>query len=200
MPRLPGYRWNEAAGRYVNDAGRFVSRSEIRAAIDTTLRNIGREYGALAEQLRANTITAREWARTMRLLMKETHLWSAAAAGGGWAQLTRSDFGRIGQIVRGQYAYLENFAREIRRGLVLDGRFLRRVQLYAEAGRRTYHLVERARMLERGVTEERSVLHPADHCGECVDEAAKGWSPVSSIIPIGERTCLTGCHCTMEYR
>ena len=52
-----------------------------------------------------------------------------------------------------------------------------------------------------GMTEERNFLEPdADHCQECWDEAAKGWSPLGTLIPIGERTCLTKCQCKFEYR
>jgi hypothetical protein len=130
---------------------------------------------ALAEQLRTNQISLDAWLLEMRTLVKDVHLYSAAAAKGGWAQMAQADYGRVGQIVRKQYDYLDVFANDIANGLPLDGRFLRRVALYGEAGRATYHDVEALEMDVRGMDEERNVLHPADHCGDCVEMTRLGW-------------------------
>lgn len=155
---------------------------------------------ALAEELRTNQIGLDAWLLEMRTLLKDVHLYSAAAAKGGWAQMAQADYGRVGQLVRTQYDYLDVFANDIANGLPLDGRFLRRVALYGEAGRATYHVVEALEMDVRGMDEERNILHPADHCGDCIDMTELGWVKRGELIPIGQRQCLTGCHCTLQYR
>ena len=38
------------------------------------------------------------------------------------------------------------------------------------------------------------------NCDECVSEAARDWVPIGEEVPIGERQCLTHCHCSLEYR
>ena len=90
------------------------------------------------------------------------------------------------------YEFLDNFARQIADGTQrLDGTFLRRVALYNNAGRETYHLFERNAMRNSGYDEERRVLGQADHCDECVSESAAGWRPIGQMIPIGQRICKT---------
>jgi hypothetical protein len=201
MPLPPSrYRWNAASARYIDASGRFVPRSFVRDELDLALEAAQQRMAALAESLRDGTVTLDDWIVEMRRAIKEVHLYSAAASRGGWAQMSQADYGRVGQLVREQYGYLENFANEIATGLVLDGRFLARVALYGSAGRRTFHKTERADMEQRAMDEERSLLNPADHCGECVAEAGKGWQPIGSLIPIGERTCKVNCKCDFEYR
>lgn len=208
-PPTSRYRWNAKSARYLDARGRFVSRAAVREEIDHALGSARQRMAGISESLRTGAIGLDDWYAEMRRAVKQVHLYSAAAAKGGWAQLTQADFGRVGSLVREQYRFLNRFAQQIvgtgdatgdAGGLPLDGRFLRRVSLYAEAGRATYHKTERAEMEVRQMDEERSVLNPADHCDECIQEAEKDWVPIGTLIPIGERTCQTGCRCTIEYR
>lgn len=199
MP-YPEFTWDAKAGQYRGPDGRFVSRSEVRAALDSALLKEQRTMRNLTLAMKRGEITVGEWHVAIRAELKAVHLMSSALAKGGFGQMTQADYGRVGQILRGQYGYLANFATDIAGGLPIDGRALSRVEMYFQSGRRTYHLTLSAVMLEAGFDEERSVLHPADHCDQCVDEAEKEWVPIGELIPIGERTCLSRCHCTMEYR
>lgn len=206
MPTPRRYRWDEAAGRYRQPGGRFVSRLQVRTALDEAIAARGERMRVLAEQLRAREISVPRWELEMRGLIKDVHLYSAAAARGGWAQLTQADYGRVGQRVRFQYERLNRFAGELRRRknpLPLDGRFLRRVELYAQAGRGTYHAIEGLEMDARGFDEERNIRHAGDSCtGErgCIEQSRRGWVPRGTLIPIGQRTCLTSCRCRKRYR
>lgn len=198
---FPSFTWDRQARRYRDAGGRFVSLRDVRQALDVAIRGLRREMRSVTQRYQRGEISLGEWRVAMQSSVKNTHLFSAALAKGGWGQMTPADFGRVGGIVRVQYQYLERFAVGVADGKIpTDGRMIRRAEMYFETGRGTYHKVQRDVMSEGGFDQERSVLHPADHCDECVDEAAKGWQPVGSIIPIGERTCLGNCHCTMEYR
>lgn len=194
------YSWNERAGRYRDANGRFVSRAIIRREIDATILRSQQRMLSVAEQLRQGAISLDDWFIETRRIIKEVHLYNAAAAKGGWAQLENADYMRIGKVVLDQFTFLKNFGTQIADGLTLDGSFVRRITLYAQAGRSTYHAIELEEMKADEMTEERSVLHPADHCGDCIEEAGKGWQPIGTLTPIGERQCLGGCKCSMEYR
>lgn len=193
------YRWNATANRYVDAKGRFVSPAVLRAEIDKALASATVRARTLAESLRAGQITLDDWELGMRALSKDVHLYSAAAAKGGWSNLTAEDYGRVGRITRDEYAWIRNFRQQIADGLPLDGRFLVRTRLYAQAGRETFHKVERQNQLAQGKTLERSVLAASDHCDLCVSEAARGWVLIGQLIPIGQRTCGRNCKCTIEY-
>lgn len=201
MATYPQYEWDAGLGRYRNAAnGRLVGTADVRAALDRALRSEGLRARDLAEQLRAQAITVREFDAGMREVVKNTQLFSAAAGRGGWAQMGAREYGMVGARVREQYGFLAQFTSELRAGLGRDGTFLNRASSYAEAGRSLYHEVERDVREATGATEERSVLHPADHCAGCADQAALGWQPIGEAVPIGQRDCMNGCVCTMEYK
>lgn len=200
MPRFPAFTWDVQVRRYRDSGGRLVAQTSVRAALDLALADQSRIARTLSESHRAGRISLNEWALGMREVVKNTQLFSAAAARGGWGQLDAGDFGRVGQTVRSQYDRLAQFTAELEAGAPRDGNFQRRAQMYAQAGRTIFHEVDRQVQAEVGHTEERSVLHPADHCVQCLEEAAAGFRPIGVMIPIGERECLTNCQCTVEFR
>lgn len=197
--RFPGFTWDAVARRYRDRSGRFASQVAVRTALDRALEVRQRQIRQLADSLRAGRVSLDGWTLQMREHVKAVQLYSGALAKGGWGELTQADYGRIGQEVRQQYAYLHRLRLEIEAGLPLDGRFGLRAGLYGEAGRATYHRVERAAMEAQGMTRERSVLTPADHCDTCVAEAARGFVAIGELIPVGQRDCLSRCKCYVVY-
>jgi hypothetical protein len=194
------YTYDKKARRYRDPSGRFVSQDAVRRALDDAFHNASKRISELSDSLRNNAISLTDWEFEMRQAIKDVHLYSRALGRGGWAQLDASDFGFVGAAVKKQYTYLNRFAAEISQGYNFDGRFRRRSELYAEAGRNTYYDALDLEMIEAGMTEERNVLSSAEHCDECVEETDRGWVPIGSLVPIGERTCLVSCKCFKEYR
>jgi hypothetical protein len=210
MPdRLPrrrpgGLEWDRAAGRYRDRRGRFVSRERVRLAIDETLASHGRTVRQLSEDFRARRVTLAEWETGMRSAIRESALYNAAAARGGWGELSPSDFGRVGAVVRQQLGFLERFARDLARGRVtLDGRFLARAALYVASGRALYHRIDELEMRRRGFDRERNVRHRGDSCDGaigCIEQSRRGWVAIGNLRPIGTRTCLGHCRCRIRYK
>lgn len=195
------YTWDKRAGQYRDASGRFVPRIDIREAVDWAIDNAQRRILATGEDFRAGRITLEQWREQTARDLKDVHLYSGAAARGGWAQMTQSDFGLVGAELRRQYAYLDNFAQQIANGTQkLDGAFVNRLRLYAQSGRLTYARIDLRVNAALGMDEERNVLHPADHCEECQFLRDLGWVPIGTLPPIGERECLTNCRCTISYR
>lgn len=198
----PAYGWNVKSGRYVNlTTGRFISSGEVRRALDTALDRATVEAQRLSRDLMNKRVSLAEWQLGVARQLKNAHHASAALARGGWAQMTAQDQGRLGPRVKEQYHYLANFAAQIESGQQrLDGTFLRRVTLYTQAPRGTYHDYETRGKQEQGYTECRNELGAADHCEQCVGETARGWVPIGALVPIGQRLCLSNCRCSVIYR
>jgi hypothetical protein len=151
------YRWNTTARRYIRPNGQFVPRAQIRQALDTAIAQEATHMQGMLVALRVGTLSLDGWLLGMRESVKLVHLWSAAAARGGWAQLSQADYGTVGQELRFHYDRLQRFAEEIANGLSLDGRAALRVRLYTEAARVAYHAVEQRVALEAGLIEERNI-------------------------------------------
>lgn len=200
----PDYIWDRAAGRYRNaSTGRYVPATQVRLWLDVALDAATGRVSALAQALRGGTIDLISWEVATRREVKNVALYSAAAAKGGWAQMSDADYGRVGQYVRGQYQYLRGFARDIRTGAqARDGRLVSRSELYGQAGRPLYHRIEIAEQAVRGMTERRNHRYSGDSCDGCREATARGWVPINdkTILEIGARDCRTRCRCAWEFR
>jgi hypothetical protein len=200
-PDRGGFTWDALSGRYRGAGGRYVAHAQIRAWLDVALDNASERMAALVRQLQARNIDLVTWQIRMAREIKNVQLYSAAAAKGGWAQFSNADLGRVGQSVRAQLEYLNNFAREVRTGVQpLDGRFVARVKLYAQSGRGIFHRTERLEMEVRGYDEEQSIRYAGDSCAGCVQEAARGWVRIGTLIPVGQRTCRGNDRCSIRYK
>jgi DNA-binding phage protein len=204
MPNGP-YVWSARAGRYRDAQGRFVSPAQVRAWLDQALDRERRTLLASARAFRASARGLADLAafeRVMRDGVKTTHLLAAMAAKGGYAQMTAADYGRVGATVRFHYGKLEQWMRQVADGTApLDGRFVTRAAMYGGAALGTYYRVAGDAARAAGLTEEINVLGPTDHsCAVCVAQTALGPVPIGTLVPIGQRTCLGNCLCTIEFR
>lgn len=196
-------RLRSGAGGYRDNAtGRTITSAAVRAELDAAIDRSMLDTRQLSLSLQQGQIDLKEWQLAMRRRIKDVHITAAVSQRGGWERMTQVDWGRVGQLIRVQYEYLDKFAIEIASGTQpLDGRFLFRSQMYDEAAIRTHEIFGRYLARNAGYDEERSILDPgAKHCAQCVDEANRGWVPIGTLVPLGERTCLTRDRCTMQYR
>lgn len=204
LPQATGYGWNEVAHRYYNaETGQFVAQSDIRSALENLIDQSGLNMNALTQSLQDGKISLADWQSGMMREIKLTHTASGALANGGWGQMTQSDWGATGQLIRQQYDYLRNFAKEIADGTQpLDGRMLVRADLYADSSNGTYATIRGRAYLADGFEEERRVLEVKDgnNCDGCVEQAAQGWQPIGTLEPIGSQECITRCRCVFSYR
>jgi hypothetical protein len=195
------YRYNQKTGRYIDQAGRFVSRENVRAAVDTVIVANSTNVLALAEQLKAGEITLASWQLATAKELKTLHVATSLAALGGTKQASQADYGYMGKLIKDQYNFLAGFAKDIASGAQkLDGSFTNRVKLYTESARGTFHSVESREMQAAGVTMAKRVLGPADHCAGCKEQAALGFQPIEEVAPIGSQECRSNCHCGIIFK
>lgn len=191
--------WDAETGRFRDtETGRFLSRAAVRREVDQSLASLTRLTDTLADDLRAGRISLTEWQAEMKDVIKQTQLGTAAIAKGGLDQMTQADFGRVGQRVRTQYQYLDQWVEQIKAGLPVDGRMEPRARQYLRSARSSFLSQEAEDMRERGYL-ARSVTRPAEHCAECLAEEAKGLVEPQFLVPIGERTCRANCKCVFQY-
>lgn len=184
---------NERTGRTVDDA-------RIRREIDRYLDKQATAAGALADKLRSGGLTPLAFERAMRDIIRASHLNTTAIARGGYANLTRLDLANAESIIAREFSFLQRFVEQIGTGgQKLDGTLARRAKLYARAARNTFYQ-SRQDNLAVEMTHVRSILNPADHCGECVALAGR-WFRIGDPaykLP-GNRECGPNCKCHEEY-
>lgn len=199
---LAHYGYNRRLRRYQHlPSGRLVAENAVRAATDVVIDAESAKLREVSQRLVDGKINLAEWQLQMKDTVKRLHTAAGLAAFGGAKQASNADLGFLGSLLKEQYQYLRDFAKSIRTGVQpLDGTLVARATLYAQGARCTHETVRQRLAQAAGQTQERSILAPADHCDQCVGEAQKGWSPIGTLIPIGQRTCLARCRCTITYR
>lgn len=193
------YVWNAGARQYKDPSGRFVARTEVRAALDACRDAAAVEIRTASLELQAGAIDLTEWQLRMERSIKDIHVASGAIAKGGWHQCKESDWGRIGARVKSEYKYLAGFAQELANGMKLDGQFLARAEMYGLAGTGTYEAILRRDDIRAGYDLEMRVTNSGRPCSDCSRYAAMGWQPAGELPGIGQRCqCRSRCQCTFE--
>jgi hypothetical protein len=151
------------------------------------------------------------WEKQMRRIIKDTHIVSGeyALEGRDLRMFERLWHWARQQVeIRREFGWLRRFRQEIEYGLWDEesqlGRIRARAQMYANAGRRTYQQVQEREAKRSGLTEKRRVLSSAEHCPDCMAQAALGWVPIDDPrvtgVADGSTQCFTNCKCSIEYR
>lgn len=202
LPQATGYGWN--GHRYFDlDTGQFVSKATVRNALESLIDVSAVRMNGLSEKLKAGVVSLADWQSGMMDMIKQSHVAASALANGGWAQMTQSDWGYVGSLVKEQYQYLRNFAKQIVDGTQpLDGRFLVRTDLYGDAANTTYSAMQTRAYMEDGYDEERRTReNDPNVCDDCVEYADMGWQPIGTLPePGNDSVCLKRCRCEKEYR
>lgn len=198
----PVYLWDRPVQRFRDSAtGRFIKGERVEYAVGRLEGRTVKTMDGLATDLRSGAISLRQFQTEAAKLLKDAHVAAYALARGGREQVTDDDRARARNYVYRQLEYLRQFGEDVESGKQkLDGSLSRRARMYGEAVHSTFENVSAFSHESEGFNEVRSVLGRADHCPSCVAEAAKGWVPIGGVLPIGERECLAGCHCTLEFR
>jgi hypothetical protein len=165
------FTFDPQSARYRDSvSGKFVPAAEVRGAVDVVIEQTSQRLQQITGGLQNGTLTIDDW---------------------GW----------VGQRLRTQYQYLDGFAQDVASGKqMMDGTLAVRASLYALAATGTNREMERRQARLRGEQQERNQLGAADHCPGCLDQTARGWQPIGSLVPVGSRSCLARCHCSMTYR
>lgn len=198
------YRYNQNAQRYIDSSGRFVSESTVNSAIEEHIEDGFEQLDALlAAALDPSTpYDLDEFYEAMRLQLKVLHVQVGVIGAGGINNADSATYGRIGQILRSEYAYARGYVDAIANGQLTEVEARRRLGMYANKIWGSYSSTRRIEAGNAGFTQERRVLSPqADSCRDCVRFAAMGWQPIGTLpAPTEESECMSNCRCRMEFR
>ena len=191
-------------GRYVNaQTGKMIPKQVIQDQLEKQIEIARRQMTNISADFANGEMSLATWRNQMAERMKIIHTQSAALSRGGWAQMTQSDWGAVGRISRDQYKFLDQFALDIQSGKQplhrldgeLNGNFMRRVKLYADAGNSTKSEMERRQAKINQLTHEMRVLDPsAEHCQCCLLNAEK-WALIGTLPKLGACECSTNDRC-----
>ena len=215
IPSLPGYVWDTrfGSGRYriiLPDGrlGALVSRDEIVSVVRNLHDASAARFGLLAQDAVAGRIAVADFQQAMMLELKHLYNASSALAVGGYNKMTAVEWGRNGQILRGEYAYLAGFAQDIADGKLTPAQADARARLYAGKAYSRFWAEHSLQQQAAGYTQERwntaadeRVCTGGERAG-CQGLGDLGWVAIGTLPNPGDGStqCLGACRCDKEFR
>lgn len=195
------WSYDQKSGRYRDERGRFLSKASVAKLVDARIDRLDVNLRRYTRMLSNGSITLEQWQGSVREAIKSAHIQAAIIGYGGKEKMGSAEFGRIGQRLRLEYAYLQGFVRDLLDGRVSAPMALARIGLYAQSVRGSYWQGSEMREQQRGFSLMRRKLDAqAQHCQDCMDYAARGIVPIGSLPLPGQRcACRARCRCSIEY-
>jgi len=195
------WSYDRNSGRYRDEKGRFLSQSSVEKLVDARIDKLENSLKRFTRMLSNGDITLDQWEASVREAIKGAHIQAAIVGYGGKDQMGSGEYGRIGQRLRSEYAYLQGFARDLLEQRVSAPMAAARIGLYAQSVRGSYWQGTELRKQQQGYGLMRRILDPqAQHCQDCLDHAARGIAPIGSLPMPGQRcACRARCKCRVEY-
>jgi hypothetical protein len=195
------WSYDQASGRYRDERGRFLSEKSVQALVDRRIDRLDAQLRRFTRMLADGSITLDQWQGSVREAIKAAHLQAAIIGHGGRDGMGSAEYGRVGQRLRQEYAFLQGFARDLLDQRVSAPMALARIGLYAQSVRGSFWEGASIRKEQQGFSLMRRILDPlAQHCSDCLAFAARGIVPIGSVPLPGQRcACRARCRCSVRY-
>ena len=194
---MSDFSFNPATRRYRdNRTGRFVSTEKVRQISQQTINARIQKTDNITRDLLQKKITVSEWEEKMSFEIKDLTIQLYRI---GKPDMNASDYGRIGQMLRTQYARLRKFSRDIILGTQSEAQILNRSKMYVaksreafeEGNRRGHALINRW---------EKRIITKKESCQECLFYESASWQPIGTLPrPTEKCTCRANCGCYFVF-
>lgn len=195
------WSYDRNTGRYRDAKGKFLSKVAVEKIVDGRIDKLDTMLRRYTRMLVNGSITLDQWQSSMREAIKMAHIQATIIGHGGKNGMGSAEYGRIGQRLRQEYSYLQNFARDLLEQRVSPAMALARASLYAQSVRGSFWEGTSIRQEQQGYSLMRRILDPqAQHCDDCITYAARGMVPLGSVPLPGQRcACRARCRCSVQY-
>lgn len=149
--------------------------------------------------------------RDVALSLKKIHILNALKVSGSTQNLSYSDLGIIGNILKKQYYQGKDESTNKPYGLkflfkessdLSEKMIAHRLRMFAQIGNITANILEQKKSILNGKTKMRRILGQTDFsCPECLSYAGQGWKDIGNLpLPHQKCTCRANCKCKVEYK
>jgi hypothetical protein len=195
------WSYDQKSGRFRDEKGRFLSKEAVEKLVDKRIDKVEASLRRYTRMLIDGAITLDQWQGSVRESLKAAHIQAAIIGHGGRAGMGSAEYGRIGQRLREEYAYLQRFTSDLLGNRLSAPMALARIGLYAQSVRGSYWQGAELRQQQQGYSLMRRILDSqAQHCQDCLRYAAQGIVSLGTLPLPGQRCeCGARCRCTVRY-
>ena len=200
--------WDPVTGIFVDDMGDAIGIDAITTILEDSL---SASFVRMLEVVTSST-TGRSSFIAMSEIVKREYIRQYLIGIGGINNMTFSDWGSIGGMLREQYSYLRKFADELMSGNLTEAQVNARISMYVNSAREAYNRARGKVVKKLGYDEVGWDLSPIqDHCDTCLERSQMGYVPIGpkggfmhmghEVFPgDGSSDCLTNDKCGLSYR
>jgi hypothetical protein len=195
------WSYDRNSGRYRDEKGRFLSQGAVEKLVDARIDRLDGTLKRLTRMLVDGNITLDQWQASIREQIKAAHLQAAIIGHGGRSGMDSAEYGRVGQRLRSEYAYLQGFANDLLEQRASAPMAVARIGLYAQSVRGSYWQGTELRKQQQGYgLMERILDAQAKHCADCMRYAGMGRVSIGALPLPGQRCeCGANCKCSVRY-
>lgn len=194
--------WDRIRRVFINPAtNEVISQDEMlrvlgeRAAASKAITSVA------IEQALAGEISFSEMESIMAVEVRNLNIQLYSMGKGGISQISPLDREIMSGILTEEYTFMGNFVTDIQSGNLSPAQVSNRYDSYMEHSRQSFWEGSRAAAVAAGMTQERRVLNPAEHCQDCIGYAAQGWVRINTLPRPGQASeCRSNCKCTIIFR
>jgi hypothetical protein len=191
------FSFNPLTRRYHdNRTKKFISAARVRELVATAINERINRTDRLTRDMLSERITVREWESRMS---EEIKMLTIQLYRVGKPDMTQSDYGRIGAMLRSQYARLRKFSRDIILGTQTEKQILNRSKRYITKAREAFEEGNRRgnALVNRW---ERRIRTKTESCRECIVYEAAGWQTIGTLPrPTDRCSCRDNCGCYFVF-
>ena len=203
---MAAYGWDPRIHNYRNlDTGKIVAEKTVVGYRDQLRLSTEGRMRQLATDAANGSISAADFSIAMRNELRSSYSVHYMLALGGREQMGAADWGRVGNMLRGQYGFLDGFVADVSNGRYEDspGGAAARASLYAASLTQAF---------ERGVVASYGMptlpAYPGDgttvcksrcHCHWRIEELAAGDWNVYWVIDTAVENCSTCQQRTLDW-
>lgn len=194
--------FNAKAGRYRDaKSKRFISWRKVESLARKETLRTEKKLTKLYQAYKAGDLDQFQFESQFQQTLKEAYIVQSALGKGGVEQLNKSDYGKLGNLLKEQYARIERMSEGIRTETISDKQIQQRIRLYSQSSLGGFYRSHTDLRDLLGYEGWRFLNPMAKHCQSCIRHQTNGYVSASEIVPIGVQCeCRLNCKCRIEWR
>lgn len=194
-----GWTWDDEIGRYVDSDGTPVTEAEIMAVVEAELADWESLTQELTDSLIDGTYDVRDWEQAIAEIIAAVAAIFFLFGLGSIDKLTDEHTEFANERLQTQYEYLRAFSEAVLAGTLSAAMIGARAKLYVHDAESNHGYAQDFAHDTNEFPFYSNVLGSTRPCEQCPRETAKGIVTRGSLPAIGNRLCLSRCHCHFAY-
>lgn len=135
---MAAWSYNTATKTFVDEFGRGMTEGRLAEVRDHYLDSMNDLLDTYGQNLESGRWTLQQYETEMRRRLKDAHVAEYTLGRGGALQMTQSDYGVLGNVLKKQYKFLRGFLNDVEAGKETKGQANNRAKNFLGSARQSF--------------------------------------------------------------